>query len=104
MNALMKITEGRTVPIDFQCLINGAAFDATGMTVAAVLHDKNQCAVDVDAEWLTIASATVRISPIDQTFAWAAGPYRFRMQVTDSDGKIGFFPEGDAAVILVASQ
>lgn len=104
MNALMKITEGRTVPIDFQCLINGAAFDGTGMSVSAVLHDKNQEEVDVDAAWLNMTLATVRISPADATFAFETGPYRFRVQVIDTNGKVGYFPEGDAALIAVAPK
>lgn len=89
---LFTIVEGWTAPMDAQLKLRGVAFDASGMTVTAVIHDKDGRAVTVSADWLAQASATTRMTPNAGDFRVALSPYRLRYKVVDAGGKVAFFP------------
>jgi hypothetical protein len=101
MTSLVDITEGWTSALDFQLLLNGAAFDATGMTLASVVRDREGKLVTVSTAWGTQATSLARLSPVVTDFVAAQGPYSLRFRVTDGAGKIAYFPQGDASRIGV---
>lgn len=98
---IAEITEGWTSPLDFQLQLNGAVFDATGMTVQAVIADKDRAPVTIATAWQAITTSVVRLSPGATDFKAANAPYSVHFKVTDGAGKVAFFPQGIAAHIAV---
>jgi hypothetical protein len=93
------IPVGTSEPQDFELRNHGAAIDATGYTVAleiSRLENGQLAAVSAppSVDWLSAASGTVRVTGVE---ALAIGNYLVRYQVTDTGGKVGFFPNGDRA-------
>lgn len=101
-----EFVEGWTDPIEYdlkKAATPGgtpATFDATGMTPAIVITDARGAAVDVagNVAWANAAASRIRYSPDAGDFVAKNGPLRVRWKVTDSGGKVAFFPPGPGLV------
>jgi hypothetical protein len=101
-----EIVAGWTAPIDIELLTRGAAPTGTmaGMTVRLLLMSKTGDEID------TVGDVT-----IEDTDVWVVryapdpsdlhpGVYRMRIKVTDSGGKVVYFPSGDPDVLVVRPE
>jgi hypothetical protein len=93
------IPVGTSEPQDFALRNAGEAINATGYTVALEISQLvNGVAVDVSsppsAAWLSAATGSVRVTGVETL---GIGNYLVRYKVTDTLGKIAFFPNGDKA-------
>jgi|SRR6185295_8921543 len=91
-----EITAGWTGPLEIRLLSNNKTPAGTmaGMTAALILKDKDGNAIDTSGD-VSISDSDnwiVRYSPdpLDLT----EGLYRMRVKVTDSGGKVVYFPSG----------
>jgi hypothetical protein len=96
---LHVIPVGTSEPQDFQLRDKGVAVDATGYTVElqiSRLENGSPVAVSPPPAiaWLSAASGTVRVTGVETL---AIGNYLVRYRVTDTGGKVGFFPNGERA-------
>ncbi len=98
---LFGITESWTEPLIVQLLIDGAAFDATGMTITSVVRDRHQQLVTVTTAWSTAATSQASLSPGADTFEADHGPYTLKYRVVDGAGKVAYFPPTEPARIDV---
>ncbi len=99
------IVEGETIERGpFTLEADGAPVDLTGMTIALVLRAKDGTLVETAGDTrIDDDPATGRVywTPDATDLSWQQSPYSLHWQVTDSDGKVVFFPSGDAARIAV---
>lgn len=107
-----EYTEGMTSDIEYTLKhknpITGAesTFNATGMTPAVVLKNKNGTVVDTsgDVSWADAPNSKIRYTPDAGDLSSALSPYTLKWKVTDVGGKIGFYPQGAAIKLIVHSQ
>jgi hypothetical protein len=92
----INLVEGWTAPIDYTLKADGVAVNVTGCTVVLKLRDRHGTAIAL-AGTLAVVSASaghVAYSPGAAELLFASSPYSARFQVTDSGGKIAYFPNG----------
>lgn len=93
-----ELTEGWTGPIDEQLLRDGSPYDITTMTVALILKTKSGALVSTTSTAeVTIFDSTagiVRYLPTTADLKASLSPYSAKWKVTDSTGRIVFFPSG----------
>ena len=103
----IEIVEGWTGPVDVRLDADGSPVDLAGMTVALVLHDAYGSTV-LTTGAIFLSSSTgwkVTYSPLTTGDLVAArGPYGAHFKVTDTGGKIVFFPSAKADPWFVYSQ
>lgn len=91
---------GTSEPQDFALRNDGEPFDGTGFNSLEIeVYLSGQTTVveyGPTVAWLSQAHGTVRVSDVDQL---DVGSYLVRFKVTDSDGKIGYFPNGKSASV-----
>lgn len=107
MSLLTEVVEGWTGRLLFTLLSDGAAFVGTGFTLSNLyITDARGRAIDTAADfgWVTAALGTVYYDPDAADFVASAGPYTVRFEVTDGNGKVVFFPNGQADTILVRKK
>lgn len=99
---MRNLVEGDTKPIDI-ALYDGegasrTAVDGSGLTVALVLTNRQGGLVPTAGKvaWLVQASGTVRYSPDAEDFKAAGSPYEARCLVTDANGDVASYPNGEA--------
>lgn len=94
--------EGRTKPIDTQLLSNGAAFDASGITLDIELRDRTGALITPvgSVAWLNQSISTVRFTPdaTDLTVARSPIGVYFKLQ-GGSDVDYAPTGEGDEWII-----
>lgn len=97
------IVQGWTEPITAQLLADGEPVDLTGATVAFVLYASSGSAVSLGgtASIVTATSGDVQYAPVAGDFVAASTPHKARWKVTDGSGKISYFPNGEAEVVIV---
>lgn len=97
-----ELVEGWTSPIDVDLRDDGAIPSGTlGGTVTLALKDKDGNIINMTGN-VTIQDATnwrVRVNPDASDFV--QGTYRGRFKVTDSGGKISYFPNQHYDVWIV---
>ncbi len=98
---LFDITEGWTSPLDTQLQLDGAAFDASGMSVASEIHGRDGVAVVVTTTWQIQATSVARLALTAGQLTVSKTPYTVKFKVTDGSGKIAYFPSGDPMFINV---
>jgi hypothetical protein len=100
---MQHFTEGWTTPIEYQLKKNGAAFNATGMTVETILTDKDKVEITEvgSTAWSDAANSIVKYSPAASDLTAARSPMGIRWKVTDGAGKIAFFPQGEPEELVV---
>jgi len=98
---LFDITEGWTEPLVAQLLIADAVFDATGMTAASVITDRNGLPVTVPTSWDVAASSQIKLSPVGTELLARNSPYNVHFKVTDGSGQVTYFPPGTPSTIAV---
>lgn len=109
MAAIQKlgtIVEGETTRLTIPLLEDGAALDGTGMTVSDVLitgHDGQAVGTAGKYGWATQASGEAYYDPAATDFVVGKSPYRVKVQVTDGNGKVRFYPNGQRAELTVLS-
>jgi len=86
--------EGWTKPIDYQLKIGGLPFNATGMTVALELRDRNGAVVNETGSttWLDATQSKVRYTPNAADLTNARSPMKVRFRV-QSGADIEWFPQ-----------
>lgn len=107
MSLLTEIVEGWTARLTFTLLSDGAAFVGTGFTISNLyITDARGRAIDTSGDfgWVTAAAGTVYYDPDASDFEAGNGPYTVRFEVTDGNGKVVFFPNGQADQILVRKK
>lgn len=87
-------TPSWTTGIDYQLKKNGAAFDATGMTVTTILKDRagREFTPSGGTTWAVQATSQVRFTPAVGDFTVERSPIAVRFRVTDGGGKVAEFP------------
>jgi hypothetical protein len=89
------IVEGTSEPQDFQIWDhdNEEAEPGTGLTVAIKVYSNGTLITSSPptVAWLSQAGGTVRVSGVENL---AAGEYRVRFTLTDTNSKVGFVPGG----------
>lgn len=113
MSLLVKITEGWSQEIGpFTLRAQGDPVDLTGMTVALIVRSAATFKI-VNSGRVRVASNQTtnpgqvfwRPEPSDFDTNDVDGPlYTFHWKVTDSAGRVVFFPNGDADTIRVAKS
>jgi hypothetical protein len=101
---LTEVVEGWTGRLTFSLLSDGAAFNGAGLTLTGLyITDTRGKAIDTSGDfgWLSAAAGTVYYDPDQTDFVGGNGPYAVRFEVTDGNGKVVFFPNGQAEQILV---
>lgn len=98
-SAEIAVVVGWTGPIDLVLQSAGTAADLSGCTAEFVVHGLSLTGS------MTIVSASagkVRYAPEPGDFS-AAGAYAARVKVTQSSGKVVFFPNKDAIKLIVGN-
>lgn len=95
------IPVGTSEPQDFELRDVGEAIDGTGFTVELEIKQLvDGEPIDVGGPpsvgWLVQADGTVRVTGVENL---EVGNYLVRFKLTDGVGNIGFFPNGDKAVL-----
>jgi hypothetical protein len=101
-----EIVEGWTGPLDIRLKSAGAdpSGDMVGMSAALLLTNKAGDVVDTAGD-VTIEDVdvwVVRYAPDPSDLQ--PGVYRMRIKVTDSAGKVVYFPSGDPDVLVVRPE
>jgi len=95
----IDIVSGWTEDVDYILKVDGVALDLTNMTVAIVARKPSGSEITLTGT-LTItdaANGVVRFSPAVADIALATtSSYHVRWKVTDSGGKISYFPNAEA--------
>lgn len=94
--ATYEIVEGWTAPVDITLLSKRAAPEGTmaGMTAELILQDRDGVVIDTAGD-MTIPDVNewvVRYTPDSDDLV--EGEYRMRIKVTDSGGRVSYFPNG----------
>jgi hypothetical protein len=106
MSTLTEIVEGWTGALPFTLKADGTAINLTGLTVAIVLKDCHDYVVKNSTSGISVTGSTsgqVEYAPSSSDFAANRSAYRVRFKVTDSTGRIVYFPNGAANLIQVRS-
>lgn len=106
MAVVRKLVEGQTGVVDAQLLADNVAVDLTGATVVLVLRGADGALISLGGS-VTVTNAAqgmVRYSPAAGDFVAQKTPHRAHWKVTDSGGKINFFPSGAGDEWKVALQ
>jgi hypothetical protein len=92
----LYLVEGWTGSIDYQLKNDGAPFNATGMTVALELRDRNGTVVSETGttDWLDATQSTVRYTPNAADLTNARSPMKARWKVTAS-GQSVWYPRSE---------
>jgi hypothetical protein len=95
------VVAGQTAEVDYQLLSDDAAYPLTGCTVETVAYKlTGSGAQDVSfagtTEITDSSAGEVRFLPDPNDFNFADKKYKVRFKVTRADGKIEFFPGGEA--------
>ena len=112
MAVLVEIVEGWTETLDtFTCLRNKTAFSLTGYTVAVTIRDSDGNVITPGGTVTVLNQTTypgqLTYAPHASDFSRSTAlgrareVFEFRVKVTDSNGKIAYFPNGDADEISV---
>ncbi len=90
------IAQGFTEPILQDLLGDGATFDASGLTLALSLWDREGAMVATagKVDWKTASASRARFSPAVDDLKVSGSPYFARWSVTDVSGKTLPFPSG----------
>lgn len=98
-----NLVEGWTGDLNYTLYTDGAAFNGTGMTVAAQIYDRSFSLMNPTGKtaWVVAASGTVAFTPADGDIKAERSPYWVRFKVTDGAGKIVLFPTEDAIKWMV---
>lgn len=88
------------VPLTLEA--DGAAVVLTGLTVVAVLYDRDGAAVNVTGNVAVTSAALGQIAwtPDAADLTAAASPYELRFKVTDADSKDLYFPNAQAVRVV----
>jgi hypothetical protein len=105
---LHPTVEGQTEPIVHQLLSDGVPFPIFGLLITLILQKKDGTAVDTSTK-VTILDDGVtpalvgklQLEPDVADFVKSGSEYYWRWKVVDGDGKIAFWPGGEAARIKV---
>jgi uncharacterized phiE125 gp8 family phage protein len=102
--AELKLAEGWTAPIEETLKSNGAPVDLTGQIVTLILQTASGGLVDVTGN-VTVPTPTtgvVRYSPDPTDLLAVETPHVARWKVTDSGGRVAYFPneEGEVWTVL----
>jgi hypothetical protein len=105
MAKLLDIVEGWTAELGpFTLKNDGGALNLTGLTVVPLIRDADQRLItfagtsEKDADQTT---GRMYLTPTAADFKAARAPYTLRWKVTDSDGKVVHYPNGEADTIEV---
>ncbi len=106
MSETKKVVEGTTAMLEWNLYNDCEPFDATGITPAAVLKDKDGTTITTTGkiEWATITASKIRYRPDAADLVAAKSPYTLHFKLTDSVGKISFYPDDAAIKLLVYAQ
>lgn len=101
-----ELVEGWTASIDIRLLAMGATPSGTmgGMSAALVLKDELGNTIDTtgDVSIVDAAGWVVRYSPDPADLQ--PGTYQMRVKVTDSGGKVSYFPSGEPDFLRVRKE
>jgi hypothetical protein len=94
--AKVQLVEGWTGPVKFQLLADGSPQDLTGATVELILIGADDVAIDTAADVVVTEPllGKLQYNPDPTDLTAAKSLYRGRFKVTDSLGKVVFFPSG----------
>lgn len=98
MTKTLDLVEGWTSAIDFTLESNGAAANLTG---AAVEMEFDGTAASGTVDIVSPLTGRVRYSPADGDLSEQREPYDVRFKVTDGDGKVTYFPNGEPLKVRV---
>ena len=104
MIIIREIVEGETDPFILPLEEDGVALVGTGLTVTdLMITGREGTAVTTATKfaWAVQASGTITFSPAAADFVAAKSPYKVRVKLTDGNGKIRFYPNGEPAGIKV---
>lgn len=109
---MADFTEGWTGPIDVRLLAQAtttstsAPYDVTNMTVALILKDAKGRIVSTsdDVSLFNSTGGVVRYIPDTRDFLTRRSPFTAKFAVTDSTGRVVFFPSGAPDVWRVYPQ
>ena len=108
MSDLTEIVEGWTGALPFRLDADDVPVDLTGMTIKIVVADCHRRVVLDTTAGLTDTGATtggiVAFAPSSSSASLLVttySPYRVRFRVTDSVGKVVFFPNGTEYLLQV---
>ncbi len=103
---LDEYCEGWTSPIEYTLEHNGESFSAAGMTPGMVLRDKDGNAITFTGtvEWADETESKIRFNPASTDFDADLSPYTLRWKVTDTEGKIAYYPQGKAIILRIYRQ
>lgn len=101
-----EYTEGFTAPIQYDLLNDNATFNATGMTPGLILKDCNGNVITVTGtvSWANQLASRIEFVPGTGDFKAALSPYTLHWTVTDSNGKIATYPQGEPILIDIYPQ
>lgn len=103
---LLDIVEGWTGELGpFTLRADGVPVNLTGLTVELLIRPWNRqgrfSETDGDVRVVAGTGGQVYYAPDASDFSAAEGPYEMRWRVTDSDGFVVFFPNGEGDYIGV---
>lgn len=104
MSTQTEVREGWTTKLPFTLTTDGAVFNATGFTLSACyLTGRDGTAVVTTGKfnWTTAAIGLAYFKPGASDLLAAKSPYRITFQVTDGNGDIVLFPNGESNEIIV---
>lgn len=107
-----EYTEGWTSSVEYTLLHKdpetgaSSTFDASGMTPAVVIKDKDGAAVDTtgDVSWADATESKIRYTPDAADLTASGSPYKLHWKVTDLTGQIAFYPQGTPILLRVFAQ
>jgi len=101
-----KVREGHTDELEWVLSVDGGPFALTGMTVELILRDNEgddlayAGTFEKDADQVT-NPGLVRYAPHEDDLISDQSPYEVVVRVTDTDGRVAFFPEGSGITELL---
>ena len=96
--------EGWTERIRFALTINGGTvLDVSGMTIALVGKDRlsNDLTFTGSVGASSPTTGIVYFDPATSDLKESNGPYRLRWKVTDSNGKVAYFPNAEPMTWII---
>jgi hypothetical protein len=103
MSARYEYSAGQTAVIQRTLLADAVAIVGTGLTVTLELVDRSNGVVPIsgDVDWLVAANGTEEYEPDTTDLKVTGSPYRAKWAVTDADGKVAKFPQGEPEVWVI---
>jgi hypothetical protein len=97
-----KLVEGWTEPIRQQLLKDGDVWDATGASLALLIHDKNGAAVALAGSvvWSDATQAIAQYTPASGDLPASGSPYTATWQLA-AGGQVAYWPNAAADLWLV---